>query len=428
LIEGPSVSNLNLILLLAAFLVAAAFFAASETALFALPRLRLRRLARLRGRWSGLFRETFDHPHRVLVGILFGSTLANVAATSVGALLVNRLLGESMPLAALVALQVLSMSFILLVFCEVAPKTYALQHGEKFALILAPVLRLVGTVLRPIVDLLEGVAGVGARLLGAQSATVVGVEDLKRLIEEGRLRGSLTNEEARLFEGAFRLRGRTAADVMTARADLVMAPAEATTTDLIELVNLSGHSRIPIYEGTLDRVIGVAEAHELLAHLHEAAPARRAREIAHPPYIVAPGRGVDSLLRDMQREGIQMVVVGGSSGEALGVVTIEDILEEIVGDIRGELEEEEPAVRLLENGDAIVRGNVRVADVNRVLGTTLPSDDGATMEVLAHSLWSDTPGEGDEAPAPGGGRLAIESMVGSRVWSVRIRPARKVAA
>ena len=421
-------SNLNLLLLLAAFLVAAAFFAAGETALFALPRLRLRRLSRQRGRWSGLFRETLDHPHRVLASILFGSTLANVAATSVGALLVNRLLGTSVPLAGLVALQVLSMSFILLVFCEVTPKTYALEHGEKFALALAPFLRLVGTALRPVVDVLEGVAAAGARLLGAQSAAVVGVEDLRRLIEEGRLRGSLTEEEGKLFEGAFRLRGRTAADVMTARADLVMAPAEATTGDLIELVNLSGHSRLPVYEGTLERIVGIADAHELLAHLHEGAPPRRARDIARPPFIVSAGRGVDSLLRDMQREGVQMVVVDGPAGEALGIVTIEDILEEIVGDIRGELEEEEPAVRLLENGEAIVRGNVRVADVNRVLGTTLPSDDGNTMEALARSLWRETPAEGDEVPAPGGGRLAIESMVGPRVWSVRVRPARRSAA
>ena len=175
-------------------------------------------------------------------------------------------------------------------------------------------------------------------------------------------------------------------------------------------------------------MIGIAEAHDLLAHLHEAAPPRRGREIAHPPFFVSPMRSVDALLTDMQREGIQMVVVGGDSREALGVVTVEDILEEIVGDIRGELEEEEPAVRLLENGDAIVRGNVRVTDVNRVLGTTLPSDDGRTMESLARELWQEGVSEGDEIVAPGGGRMVIESLVGARVWSVRIRPAGKIAA
>lgn len=417
-------STLNLLFLLAVFLVVAALFAAGETGLLALPRIRLRRLARQKT----LFRQTLDNPHRVLVGLLLGSTLANVAATSVSALLVNRLFGHSLPLAALLALQVLSMSFILLVFCEVAPKTYALEHGERFAVRMAPLLRLLGTVLRPFVNLLEGVSQASARLFGGQAGTAVGVEDLRTLIEEGKLRGSLTAEEAWLFEGAFRLRGRTASGVMTPRADLVVAPAEATTSELIDLVTLSGHSRIPVHEGTVDRIAGIVEATDLLPFLQSDAPPRRAREIARPAFLVSPTRPVDALLADMQREGVQMVVVANDTRQALGVVTVEDILEEIVGDIRGELEEEEPAVRLLENGDAIVRGNVRVSDVNHMLGTTLPSEDGRTMEVLARELWREPLSEGDEVAAPGGNHLVIESLVGSRVWSVRVKPPRGRAA
>src|SRR5262249_36098754 len=189
-------------------------------------------------------------------------------------------------LAALLAVQVLSMSFILLVFCEVAPKTYALEHGERFAIRMAPLLRLVGTVLRPFVNLLEGVARAGARLFGGQSAAAVGLDDLKTLIEEGKLRGSLTSEEAWLFEGAFRLRGCTAGAVMTARSDLVTAPAEATTTELIDLVTLSGHSRIPVHEGTADRIAGIVEATDLLPFLQTDAPPRRARESARPATVV----------------------------------------------------------------------------------------------------------------------------------------------
>jgi CBS domain containing-hemolysin-like protein len=418
------VSTLNLLFLLAVFLVLAGLFAAGETALLAMPRIRLRRLARQKT----LFRQTLDNPHRVLVGLLLGSTLANVAATSVSALLVNRLFGHSLPLAALLALQVLSMSFILLVFCEVAPKTYALEHGERFAVRMAPLLRFVGTVLRPFVNLLEGVSRAAARLFGGQSGAQVGVEDLKTLIEEGKQRGSLTAEEAWLFEGAFRLRGRTAGAVMTLRADLVVAPAEATTGELIDLVTLSGHSRIPVHEGTVDRIVGIVEANDLLPFLQTEAPARRAREIARPAFLVAPTRPVEGLLADMQREGVQMVVVANDARQALGVVTVEDILEEIVGDIRGELEEEEPAVRLLENGDAIVRGNVRVSDVNHMLGTTLPSENGRTMEGLARELWREPLSEGEETAVPGGGSLVIESLVGTRVWSVRVKPPRGRAA
>jgi len=311
---------------------------------------------------------------------------------------------------------------MLLVFCEVAPKTYALEHGERFAVRMAPLLRLVGTVLRPAVNLLEGVSRGAARLFGGQAPAVVGIEELKTLLEEGRLRGSLSAEETWLFEGAFRLRGRSAGAVMTARADLVMAPSEATTHDLIELVNVSGHSRLPVYEGTVDHIVGIVDVNDLLPFLHAEAPARRAREIARPAFLVAPTRPVEALLTDMQREGVQMVVVADDARQSLGVVTVEDILEEIVGEIRGELEEEEPAVRLLENGEAIVRGNVRVSDVNRMLGTTLPSENGRTIEALARDLWREPLSEGDETETPGGNRLVIESLVGSRVWSVRVKP------
>jgi CBS domain containing-hemolysin-like protein len=248
------------------------------------------------------------------------------------------------------------------------------------------------------------------------------------LLEEAKHRGSLTVEEAWLFEGAFRLREKTAADVMTPRADLVVAPVEANSTHLIELVNLSGRARIPVYEHTIDRIVGVVDARDLLPFALEGAEPRGAREIMRPPLFVPPTRPVEALLRDLQRARVQFVIVGAEGQEALGVVTVEDILEEIIGDIRGEFEEEEPAVRLLEDGSAVVRGDVRVSDVNRILGTTLPSADGETVEALVRGLWREPPSEGDETTAPSGDVLGIETLVGPRIWSVRIRPGRPQVA
>lgn len=413
-------SNLSLVFLLVIFLALSAFFSAGETALFGLPRLRLRRLAR-QGAGAGLFKQVLEAPHRVLVGILLGNTLANVAATAVTALLLFRLAGERLTLAGLVAVQVLAVSFVLLVLCELAPKTYTLEHGERFALRLAPALRLVGSLLRPFARVLEVVSRRAARLLGAAPAAGATVEDLRTLIEEGERRGSLTPDEGQLFAGAFRLRSRTAAEVMTARADLVAAPADARASELVELVSLSRHSRIPVYEGTLDRVVGVVEARDLLPYRLGASVEKSAREIARPPFFVPASIPLEVLLRHMQRERVQLVIVGTEAQEALGVVTIEDILEEVVGDIRGELEEEEPAVRLLEDGSALVRGDVRVSDVNRLLGTTLPAADGETVEGLVRRLWGEPPSEGQEQAAGGGAVLGIESLVGARVWSVRVR-------
>jgi putative hemolysin len=417
------VSSLSLVLLLGVFLVFSAFFSAGEAALFGLPRLRLRRLAR-HGAGSGLFRQVLDTPHRVLVGILLGNTLANVAATALAALLLHRLTGDRLTLAGLVAIQVLATSFVLLVFCELAPKTYALEHGERFALRLAPALRLVGSLLKPFVRVLEALSRGTARLFRGPPAGNAAVEDLKTLIEEGERRGSLTPDEGRLFAGAFRLRIRTAADVMTPRADLAAAPAGARVSEVIELANLSRHSRIPVYDGALGRIVGVVESRDLLPFRLGEGEDKTAREVARPPFFVPATLPVEVLLRQMQRERVRLVVVGTEGREALGIVTIEDILEEVVGDIRGELEEEEPAVRLLDDGSALVRGDVRVSDVNRLLGTALPSADAETVEALVRRLWPEPPSEGEEAVAAGGDVLGIESLVGTRVWSVRVRRGR----
>jgi putative hemolysin len=118
------------------------------------------------------------------------------------------------------------------------------------------------------------------------------------------------------------------------------------------------------------------------------------------------------------------VVVATGPQEAVGIVTVEDILEEVVGDIAGEFEEDEPAVRMVDDDSALVRGDVRVSDVNRLLGTTLPSEGQESVEALVRKLWRETPAEGEEATAPGGDRLGIESLVGTRVWSVRVRRGR----
>jgi putative hemolysin len=211
---------------------------------------------------------------------------------------------------------------------------------------------------------------------------------------------------------------------MTPRADLVSAPAAARVSEVIELANLARHSRIPVYDGALGRIVGVVEARDLLPFRLGEGEDRTAREAARPPFFVPADLPVEVLLRQMQRERVRLVVVGSEGREALGIVTIEDILEEVVGDIRGELEEEEPAVRLLDDGSALVRGDVRVSDVNRLIGTALASADGETVEALVRRLWAQPPSEGEEKTAAGGDVLGIESLVGARVWSVRVRRGR----
>jgi CBS domain containing-hemolysin-like protein len=418
-------SNSTLLTLLVIFLLLSALFSGTETALFAMPRARLRRLAGQGGILSDVFRQVLEVPHRILVGILLGNTLASVAATAVGVILLSRLLEAQLPPYGILIIQMLAMSFILLVFCEMGPKTHALEHRENASRQMAFFYRMVSPLLRPFAAGLEGIAHGATRLFAGGSRGGVSVEDLQLLIEEGEQKGSLTPEEGRLFSGAFHLRQLSTADVMTHRADLVTAPVESTTDELIELVNASGRARIPVYERTIDHIVGIIESGDLLPYALEPDSGGTARDVMRPPHLVPPSRSLEELLLNMQRQRLQIVVVARPEGETLGIVTLEDIVEVVVGDIQSEFEEEEAAVRLLEDGAAIVHANVQVTDVNRLLGTSLASDNGGTVESVVRLLWTESPSEGEERTTPGGDSLRIESMVGPRVWSVRVHRERK---
>jgi len=396
-----------------------ALFSATETALFAVPRSRLRRLAARSGGLSDLLRRVAERPQRVFAGVLLANTFAAVAAAASLALIWQRWLGTTLAPNALLALQVVTVTFLLLVLGELAPKTYALARGETAALRLAGFLRFAEPVLRPAAFVVGAAALFLTRLAGGGRAEPA-AEELQALIEEGRKSGAFSEHEARILSGAFRLRRRAAADVMIPRADLIAAPVESTAAELVEVLGATGHSRIPIYEGTLDRIVGVVEASDLLPFVLDRSQTGTARELLKPPVVVPPTRSLEELLIAMQRQRLQFALVAAPNGEALGIVSLEDVVEELVGEIESEFDAPEASVRVVGPGEALVRGNVRVSDLNRLLGTHLPSENGSTVEALVSSMWTGPPSEGESRRAAAGETLTVESMVGGRVWSVRV--------
>lgn len=410
----------SLFLLFVVCVALAALFAAMETALFAVPRGRLKRLASRGGLLADVFRRLNDAPQRVLAGVLLANTLAGVGAAATSALLLQRWFGGTLSPGVLLIVQIVGVTFVLLVLGELAPKTYALARGEIATRHLAGFLRLTEPIFRPAAHLLGGLAHAVTRWVGAAPRTGPATEELQSLIDEGRRSGTFTGEEARILTGAFHLRRHSAADILVARADLVAAPAHTPASELLDLLSAAGHSRIPIYEGTLDRIVGVVEAADLLPFVLGESPRATAREIMRPPVVVPPARSLEELLLAMQRERLQFVVVAQPGGEALGVVSLEDVVEELVGEIESEIEAPEAAVRFVDEGAAVVRADVRVGDVNRLLGTRLPSENGSTVQMLVERLWQTAPSEGEARTAERGETLTIETMVGGRVWSVRV--------
>jgi CBS domain containing-hemolysin-like protein len=415
----------NLVLVFALLALASALFSAIEIALFSVPRARARRLAQEPGPVGQVFTRLLARPHAVLVQILFANNLANVALTAVAAVLLDRAFDRfALPEWALIVGETLGLTTFLLVVCELTPKTFAFEKNEAVAPVLARVYALLSPMLAPVATVLEKLAGSASRLVKGREPEHLTADELETLVEVGAREGTLNPEESRLFRGAFRFGESTAAEILVPRADVLMMAADTRVRDALEQVADARHARIPLYEGTLAKIVGVLYAKDLVGfRLHDPGD-RTVRSIMRTPLVVPPSRGLEELLRAFQAGRMHLAVVE-ENGEALGIVTLEDVLEEIVGEMEDGFENEEPAVRPVGEGQAVFRGSVLVSEANRLLGVSLPGQPAETLSALCGRLFPEQPAEGETIPLDGA-TLTVEAVTGRQVWSVRV--ARRVPA
>jgi len=417
----------SLLLLFVGLLAASALFSAIEIALFSISRALARRFAQEPGPVGAAFQSLLARPHAVLAQILLSNTFANVAATATAAVLLDRAFDRfALPEWCTVLATTLGATAVLLIGAELMPKTWAFEKSEVAAPPLARVFRLLQPVLAPLARGLERLAAWVSRFGATRQSEPLSADELETLVEVGTREGTLNLEESRLFRGAFRFGEKTAGEILVPRADVVMLDADTPLAVALEQMADVPHARLPLYEGTIDRITGVLYAKDLIRFRLEPPGEGTVRAIQRKPLLVSEGRDLTVLLRAFQRERMHLAVVQDKEGRAIGIVTLEDVLEQIVGRIEDEFEEPEPAVRPLGEGDAVFRGSVLVDEANRLLGLHLPGRPNETLAALCARLTTDGPSEG-ETFAVDGARLAVEAVTGRRAWSVRVTRAENVA-
>jgi CBS domain containing-hemolysin-like protein len=413
-------SGENLLVLFLGLVAVSALFSAIEIALFSISRARARRFAQEPGPVGAVFQSLLAAPHAVLAQILLVTNLANVAATATAAVLIDRaFLRSDWPEWSIVLVATVGLTAFLLVVTELTPKTWAFEKNESSAPALARVYGLFSPALAPLAGGLEGLAGWVARLGAGRQAEPLTADELETLVEVGAREGTLNPEESRLFRGAFRIGEKTAGEILVPRADVVMMSADTPLAHALEQMADAPHARLPLYEGTVDHITGVLYAKDLIRYRLEPPGDGTVRAIQRKPLVVSQARDLTGLLRAFQRERMHLAVVQGQDGRALGIVTLEDVLEQIVGEIEDEFEEPEPACRPLGEGDMVFRGSVLVTEANRLLGIHLPGQPGETLAGLCARLAGEGPAEG-ETFSVDGARLAVEAVTGRRAWSVRV--------
>lgn len=416
-------STPNLVVLFGVLVLFAGLFAAMEIALFSVSRARARRYAQEKGPVGDVFRRLLEAPHALLVQVLLGNTLVGVGAAATAAVLLDRAVGGlAVPEWALVGMQTVGLTAFFLVACELAPKTVAFERNEAVAPWAARAYAALRPLLAPLAAVLEKLAGWSTRLVRGGEPAPLSADELETLVEVGAREGTLNPEESRLFRGAFRFGERTAGEILVPRADIVLMSVEAPIAAALDVFADARHARIPLYEGTVDRIVGVLYAKDVIAWTLVPPGDRTVRSIMRPPFFARPETGLEELLRAFQKESVHMAVIVDAERRALGLVTLEDVLEEIVGDLADEFEEEEPAYRPLGEGRGVFRGRVAVSEVNRLLGVRLPGEPDETLARLISRLRGEAPAEGEEFEA-GGARLTVEAVTGRQVWSVRVERA-----
>jgi CBS domain containing-hemolysin-like protein len=319
-------------------------------------------------------------------------------------------------------------SFFHVVFGELAPKTVAIQSPESTSLFIAPFMNFFYYLLLPFTIVFNGTANLFTRMLGYPPASDTdethSEEEIRSLLAQSSRSGVVEEDEAQMIGGVFELDDKPAREIMVPRPDVVSLPADADLSHLISVAGAGNYTRYPIFEESEpDRIVGAVHVKDLLRVVKDAegiVSDVTARDVMRDVLTVPENRPIDDILEEFQKQEIQMAIVIDEWGSFEGLFTIEDIIEEIVGEIRDEFDEEEPAVQELDDGGYTVDGRLPLGVVNNALDTEFESDDFETIGGLVLGLLGRPPDVGDEVRA-NGHVLHVDETDGPRVAQVIVR-------
>jgi putative hemolysin len=411
-----------------------AFFVASEIALVSVRRSRIEQLIEEGNPGARRVRRLIDDPGRFLAVSQLGLTLIGFFASAFAAVslvetLRSVLVGFGMDAGAaggtaLVVVTII-LAFFTIIFAELIPKSIALANPERFALVLSRPIDFLARLLGPVVAVLNGITRWVARSIGVDinQEAQISADELRLIVERGGEQGVLEAEEEQMINAVIELGERRVHEVMIPRVAIAALASDATLEQAIDLVVEVGHSRIPVYHDSIDEIVGILYAKDLLPYLkNDAGPRPQLRKLLRPPVLVPESMTIDDLLHELQRRKVHIAIVLDEYGGTAGLVTIEDLLEEIVGEIQDEYDVEEPMVERLSDHEARVDGRADVDEILELFDLDLELEDAEEYDTVGGLMYHRIGG----VPAPGdsievdGLRLTVETTDGRRVGKVLV--------
>lgn len=398
-------------------LLLSGFFASSEAALFSLTPLHLHKMREERFPFFAHVERILETPRRLLITIIAGNEIVNIILSATATALFISLYGERGEW-----LTVAVLSPVLFLFGEAVPKIFGKTYSMRLSSLVAPLMSLIQRMEFPLVWLLEKISGFILGPLRAREAAesdTLMEDEFRSLVDAGYQEGILETGQRDLIHRVFELADTPVNDIMTPRVDMFCLPLSTSAGELRRKIVEQGYSRIPLYGTGPDDVVGILYARDLLGLLAEGRSPGSVESLLRKPYFVPEVRSADQVLRDFQKRNMHMAIVVDEYGGLSGLVTMEDILEALFGDIYDERDTRKRPVHRIDEKTLMVSGALSVDEFNEIAGTSIPSEDFGTVGGFVFHLFGRLPARGEKVAAEGL-TFVVRKIKGTRILSVRV--------
>ncbi len=359
------------------FLFLSSMFSASETALTSLNNIRVQQMTEDKVKGIDRVNKLLSDPNKLLSSILIGNNVVNIAASSLMTSLAIDLFGNNG-----VGIATGIMTLLILIFAEITPKSLAAQNAEKYSLSLSGFVYLNMILVTPVSLVLSKVTGRLIKLLGGdveEDRKYITHEELKTIVKVSHKEGVLEGEETDMIQNVFDFRDYQATDVMIPRADMVAIDINLPQDEIIKIISDKKYSRIPVYEGNMDNIIGILYLKDLMFFQEKDARTINFRDYLRKPHFTYSFKPIKDLFQKMKKDRIHLAIVIDEYGGTEGIVTLEDLIEQIVGSIEDEYDSYIRRIEKISQDEYLVDGNIRIEKINNLLDVELESDDYDTI-------------------------------------------------
>jgi putative hemolysin len=405
------------IVILIICLVLSALFSASETALMSLSKIRVKQMIENREKGANRINKLLSDPSRLLSAILIGNNVVNIGASSLMTSLAIDAFGNTG-----VGVATGIMTLLILVFGEITPKSLAAKNSEKISVRLSGFIEFVTNLLTPISFVLNIITDFLVKLLGGEvdkKKPFITQEELKTIVNVSYKEGVLEGEEKDMIYNVFDFSDSQVNDVMVPRTEIVAIDVDLPYEEIIKIINKEQYSRIPVYENTIDNIIGILYVKDLLFMDVNKESTFDLRKYIRQPYFTPEYKSIKELFKEMRTNRNHMVVIIDEYGGTEGIVTIEDVVEEIVGDIEDEYDKKIKEIEVIKEDEYLVNGNVRIDIINELIGTHIESEDFDTIAGFVIGIIDRLPEAGEEIEYENI-RFIIENIDRNRIKKIRI--------